>query len=99
VEKESWFPLRWYQSRTAAAHELNRNHISGRLAREVEFAAQLAIERADVAPIQAAGVEHRVLAESGPGVVVGSGIEFSERGSHNLKGIPGTWPIFAVEST
>ncbi|MFY9614765.1 MAG: adenylate/guanylate cyclase domain-containing protein [Candidatus Dormiibacterota bacterium] len=33
-----------------------------------------------------------------PGVVVGSGIEFAERGSHTLKGIPGTWPIFAVES-
>ena len=31
-------------------------------------------------------------------LVVGSGIEFSERGEHELKGVPGTWKLFAVES-
>jgi class 3 adenylate cyclase len=31
-------------------------------------------------------------------LVVGSGIEFSDRGSHSLKGIPGEWRLFAVES-
>ncbi|HEU4978319.1 MAG TPA: alpha/beta fold hydrolase [Solirubrobacteraceae bacterium] len=30
------------------------------------------------------------------GTVVGSGIEFASRGSHELKGIPGPWPIFSV---
>jgi class 3 adenylate cyclase len=29
-------------------------------------------------------------------LVVGSRIEFSERGRHQLKGVPGTWPLFAV---
>lgn len=32
-----------------------------------------------------------------PGVVVGSGIEFQERGAHSLKGLPGETPLFSVE--
>jgi pimeloyl-ACP methyl ester carboxylesterase len=31
-------------------------------------------------------------------LVAGSGIEFSDRGLHRLKGVPGEWRIFAVES-
>lgn len=31
-------------------------------------------------------------------LVVGSGIEFSERGEHELKGVPGTWRVFAATS-
>jgi class 3 adenylate cyclase len=30
-------------------------------------------------------------------LVVGSGIEFAGRGEHELKGVPGTWRLFAVE--
>lgn len=30
-------------------------------------------------------------------LVAGSGLRFAERGSHTLKGVPGTWQIFAVE--
>ncbi len=29
-------------------------------------------------------------------LVVGSGIEFDDRGSHELKGVPGSWSLFAV---
>jgi hypothetical protein len=29
-------------------------------------------------------------------LVVGSGLEFTERGSRTLRGVPGTWPLFAV---
>ena len=29
-------------------------------------------------------------------LVAGSGIEFSERGDHELKGVPGTWRLYAV---
>ena len=29
-------------------------------------------------------------------LVVGSGIDFAERGAHELKGVPGTWELFAV---
>jgi class 3 adenylate cyclase len=32
-------------------------------------------------------------------LVVGSGIEFSERGEEELKGVPGAWRIFAVADT
>ena len=31
-------------------------------------------------------------------LVVGSGIEFEERGEHELKGVPGTWRLFAVKT-
>jgi hypothetical protein len=31
-------------------------------------------------------------------LVVGSGIEFSERGTHELKGVPDRWPLFAVSA-
>ena len=29
-------------------------------------------------------------------LVVGSGLDFSERGAHELKGVPGEWRLFAV---
>ncbi|MGH2722736.1 MAG: adenylate/guanylate cyclase domain-containing protein [Actinomycetota bacterium] len=48
----------------------------------------------------------RIAALAGPGevwasstvrdLVAGSGIEFDERGSHSLKGVPGEWRLFAV---
>jgi class 3 adenylate cyclase len=31
-------------------------------------------------------------------LVIGSGLEFEERGAHELKGVPGEWRIFAVAS-
>jgi class 3 adenylate cyclase len=31
-------------------------------------------------------------------LVIGSGLEFEERGAHALKGVPGEWQIFAVAS-
>jgi class 3 adenylate cyclase len=50
----------------------------------------------------------RVMAEAGAGevvvsstvkdLVVGSGIEFEERGSHSLKGVPGEWRLYAVKA-
>jgi class 3 adenylate cyclase len=48
----------------------------------------------------------RVAAAAGPGevlvsrtvtdLVVGSGLEFAERGDYDLKGVPGRWQLFAV---
>jgi class 3 adenylate cyclase len=32
-----------------------------------------------------------------PMLVAGSGFEFEDRGEHKLKGVPGTWQLFAVE--
>jgi class 3 adenylate cyclase len=31
-----------------------------------------------------------------PMLVAGSGIEFDDRGEHDLKGVPGTWRLFGV---
>lgn len=33
-----------------------------------------------------------------PMLVAGSGLEFEDRGDHELKGIPGSWRLFAVEN-
>jgi class 3 adenylate cyclase len=51
----------------------------------------------------------RVAAEAGPGEVIvsrtvkdlvaGSGIDFSDRGNAQLKGVPGDWDLFAVAAT
>jgi hypothetical protein len=30
-------------------------------------------------------------------LVVGSGIEFADRGARELKGVPGEWRLYAVE--
>jgi class 3 adenylate cyclase len=48
----------------------------------------------------------RVSALAGPGevlvsrtvtdLVAGSGIDFEDRGEHELKGVPGTWRVYAV---
>ena len=32
-------------------------------------------------------------------LVAGSGLEFADRGEHDLKGLPGAWQIYAVDST
>ena len=32
-------------------------------------------------------------------LVIGSGLEFEQRGTHELKGVPGEWHLFAVAST
>lgn len=31
-------------------------------------------------------------------LVAGSGIEFDDRGAYELKGVPGTWQLFAVRA-
>jgi len=51
------------------------------------------------ARIGALGEPGEVLASSTVrDLVVGSGIEFADRGTHSLKGVPGEWRLFAVES-
>jgi class 3 adenylate cyclase len=62
---------------------------------------------ADIAGL-AVHIGQRICAYAGPGevlvsrtvidLVVGSGIKFSDRGDHQLKGVPGTWRIFAVKA-
>jgi class 3 adenylate cyclase len=37
-----------------------------------------------------------LVSETMPRLVTGSGIEFVDRGQHELKGVPGTWKLYAV---
>jgi len=43
-----------------------------------------------------AGPSEVVVSEAIPPLVVGSGLEFEDRGSHQLKGVPGDWRLFTV---
>ena len=44
-----------------------------------------------------AGAGELVVSGAVPLLVTGSGLTFDDRGEHELKGIPGTWRLFAVE--
>jgi class 3 adenylate cyclase/pimeloyl-ACP methyl ester carboxylesterase len=47
--------------------------------------------------VSALGAEREVLVSSTvKDLVVGSGIEFTEHGEHELKGVPGTWRVYGV---
>ena len=84
---------------TAQVDELGIELRAGLHAGEVELIG------ADVGGM-AVHIGARIGALGGPGevltsstvrdLVVGSGIEFSERGEHELKGVPGTWRVFAA---
>jgi class 3 adenylate cyclase len=43
-----------------------------------------------------AGPEEILMSGTTYGTVVGSGLEFEMRGAHELRGVPGPWPIFAL---
>ena len=44
-----------------------------------------------------AGPDEVLVSATVKDLVVGSGIEFEERGEHALKGVPGEWRIYAVK--
>jgi class 3 adenylate cyclase len=43
-----------------------------------------------------AGAGQVLLSETVRGHLVGAGIEFADRGEHELKGVPGTWRLYSV---
>ena len=45
-----------------------------------------------------AGANEILVSQTVRDLVAGSGIDFVDRGTHELKGIPGTWQLFAVSS-
>lgn len=85
-----------------ACHDLGIEVRIGLHAGEIELRGE------DVSGI-AVNLAARVEASAAPGeilvsrtvvdLVAGSGIEFDERGEHELKGIPGRWSLFAVSQT
>jgi class 3 adenylate cyclase len=44
-----------------------------------------------------AGASEVLVSGAVPPLVAGSGIEFEDRGEHELKGVPGAWRLYAVE--
>jgi class 3 adenylate cyclase len=44
-----------------------------------------------------AGPEEVLVSRTVVDLVAGSGLEFSDRGDHELKGVPGTWKLFSVK--
>lgn len=68
---------------------------------------EIEIGRSDIAGL-AVHIGQRVSSFAEPGevlvsrtvvdLVVGSGMQFADRGEHELKGVPGLWRIFAVET-
>jgi class 3 adenylate cyclase len=47
---------------------------------------------------QHAGAAEVLVSSTVKDLVAGSGIEFADRGEHELKGVPGTWRLFSVVS-
>jgi class 3 adenylate cyclase len=45
-----------------------------------------------------AGARELVVSRTVKDLVAGSGIEFSDRGTHTLKGIPDTWQLYAIHA-
>jgi class 3 adenylate cyclase len=43
-----------------------------------------------------AGTGEVFVSQTVKALVAGSGIEFEDRGAHDLKGIPGEWRLYAV---
>ncbi len=45
-----------------------------------------------------AGANEVLVSSTVRDLVIGSGLEFEERGTHELKGVPAEWRLFAVTS-
>ena len=48
--------------------------------------------------MESAGAGEIFVSQTVKDLVVGSGIEFADRGAYELKGVPGTWHLYAVSS-
>jgi class 3 adenylate cyclase len=46
-----------------------------------------------------AHLAYQVVGDRGPDLLFGSQIVFTDRGEHQLKGIPGAWRVFAVNDS
>ena len=68
---------------------------TGEVERRGEDVAGIAVHiGARVAAVASAG--EVLVSGTVPPLVVGSGLDFDDRGEHELKGVPGTWRLFAV---
>ena len=82
-----------------------RQAVASGIAQEMERDPLVVMIGEDIGGI-AVHIAARVIAKARPGevvvsgsvppLVVGSGIEFLDRGEHELNGVPGPWSLFAV---
>ena len=45
-----------------------------------------------------AGPSQILVTETVRGIAIGTKVELEHAGDHTLKGVPGTWPLYAVKS-
>jgi class 3 adenylate cyclase len=84
---------------------ISSSHLQGVLVRAGLHTGEVEVMGEDIGGI-AVHIAARVSGHAGPGevlvsrtvkdLVAGSGIQFSDRGAHPLKGIPDTWELYAV---
>jgi hypothetical protein len=55
------------------------------------------LARAEFRVAALAGEGEVLVSGTVPPLVVGSGLDFADRGDHELRGVPGTWHLFAVK--
>jgi len=48
--------------------------------------------------LERAGANELLVSAAVPMLVAGSGFAFDDRGEHELKGVPGTWHLYAVQA-
>ena len=84
----------------AGVHELGLSIRAGLHTGECEMAdgkvAGIAVHTGARVAAQA-GADEVLVSSTVKDLVAGSGIAFTERGAHELKGIPGEWRLFAVD--
>lgn len=93
--------------RCAAAIKDSVRRATGLEVRSGVHTGEIELRGEDIGGI-AVHIAARVMSRAEPGqvlasstvrdLVVGSGIEFAAAGAHELKGVPGTWSLFAVDS-
>ena len=69
-----------------------------RIGRLQEIVRTISIFRAVILLRIVAGAGEVLVSRTVTDLVVGSGLQFEDRGEHELKGVPGKWEIYAVTS-
>ena len=73
-------------------------HRRGDRAVNVRQSRRLAEHLADARLVELAGAGEVLVTRTVVDLVVGSGIAFEDRGTHELRGVPGEWQLYAVGS-
>ena len=84
------------QAARATGLEIRAGVHTGEVERRGDDVAGIAVHiGARVAALAGAG--EVLVSGTVPPLVVGAGLDFADRGEHELKGVPGTWHLFALK--